>query len=115
MATFLTVLHVLISIGLIFSVLLQSGKGGGLASTFGGAGAGGAVFGGRGAASFLVRSSVILASLFVLSCVAQSVWAVRQRTEVVRSGVQRELSRSAGSPGTSEAPGTPAPTGTSGK
>jgi len=91
----LTILHVLISVALVFAILLQSGKGGGLASTFGGGGGTGAVFGGRGAASFLVRATIVFAILFGLSCVTQSVWVIKNRASLSTSGVQRELSQSA--------------------
>ena len=46
MYAFLIIVHVLIALGLVISVLLQSGKGTGLAGAFGGGGgAMGAVFG----------------------------------------------------------------------
>ena len=60
-------LHVLVSCGLIVSVLLQSSKGGGLAGTFGGSGITGGVFGGRGAAPFLTKATTVLAILFMLT------------------------------------------------
>ncbi len=67
--------HVIVSIGLILVVLMQSSKGEGLAgSAFGGGGGGGglggAVFGGRGAASFLSRATTVLAIVFMLNCIA---------------------------------------------
>jgi preprotein translocase subunit SecG len=69
--SFFIVLHVLICIGLVIVVLMQSAKGEGLAGAFGGGGAlSGAVFGGRGAASFLSRATTVLAVLFMLSCIA---------------------------------------------
>lgn len=57
--------YVVICVALIISVLLQSAKGEGLAGAFGGGGISGAVFGGRGAASFLSRSTSVLAVLFM--------------------------------------------------
>jgi preprotein translocase subunit SecG len=65
----LVFLHVLVSILLIVSVLLQSGKGGGLAGTFGGAGVTGGVFGGRGAAPFLAKATTVFAILFMLTAI----------------------------------------------
>ena len=67
---FLVFLHVLVSIALVVAVLLQSGKGGGLAGTFGGSGVTGGVFGGRGAAPFLVKATTIFAVLFVLTAIS---------------------------------------------
>ena len=43
MVAFLTVIHVILCIGLILSILLQSSKGGGLAGMFGGGGGAGRV------------------------------------------------------------------------
>lgn len=61
MIAFLSMIHVLISILLVVSILLQSSKGGGLAGMFGGGGGMGGVFGGRGAASFLSKVTMYLA------------------------------------------------------
>jgi len=62
--------HIVVSLLLIVSVLLQSGKGGGLAGTFGGAGVTGGVFGGRGAAPFLAKATTVFAILFMLTAIS---------------------------------------------
>ncbi len=62
-------MHVFISISLIIVVLMQSAKGEGLAGAFGGGGISGAVFGGRGAATFLSKTTTILAVAFMVSCI----------------------------------------------
>jgi preprotein translocase subunit SecG len=59
--------HILVCVGLIVVVLLQSGKGGGLAGAFGGAGGVGAVFGGQAAATFLTKATRYLAIAFMLT------------------------------------------------
>ena len=59
--------HIVVSFGLIVTVLLQSSKGGGLAGTFGGSGITGGVFGGRGAAPFLTKATTVCAILFMLT------------------------------------------------
>jgi preprotein translocase subunit SecG len=69
MGTFLLIVHLIICIGLIISILLQSSKGGGLSGAFGGAGGGGAVFGGAGAATFLSKVTTYLGVLFFLTCI----------------------------------------------
>ena len=67
------IIHVLICFALVVVVLMQSSKGEGLAGAFGGGGGvSGAVFGGRGAASFLSRSTTVLAVFFMLSCMGLS-------------------------------------------
>ena len=68
MYTFLLILFVLVCFALVVVILLQAGKGQGLAGTFGGPGAG-AVFGGRGAATFLSKSAGILATIYLALCV----------------------------------------------
>lgn len=61
--------HTLVCILLVIVVLMQSAKGEGLAGAFGGGGGlTGAVFGGRGAASFLSKSTTVLAIVFMLNC-----------------------------------------------
>ncbi|MBU1318974.1 MAG: preprotein translocase subunit SecG [candidate division Zixibacteria bacterium] len=69
MFTILITIHVLVSFGLIISVLMQSSKGEGLAGAFGGGGGvSGAVFGGRGAAPFLSKATTALAIMFMGMC-----------------------------------------------
>ncbi len=70
MFTIWVIFHVIVSIGLILVVLMQSAKGEGLAGTAFGGGLSGAVFGGRGAASFLSKATTVLAVLFMVNCAA---------------------------------------------
>ena len=65
-------IHLVICIGLIISVLLQSSKGEGLAGAFGGGGMTGTVFGGRGAATFLAKATTVLAISFFASALILS-------------------------------------------
>ncbi len=65
-------IHLLICVGLIISVLLQSSKGEGLAGAFGGGGMTGTVFGGRGAATFLAKATTVLAISFFASAMILS-------------------------------------------
>lgn len=74
MYSFLTAIHLIVCFGLVVSVLLQSGKGGGLAGAFGGQGGGGqAIFGGRGAATFLHKATAVLGALFLLTALMLAV------------------------------------------
>jgi preprotein translocase subunit SecG len=57
------VIHVLLGLGVIGLVLMQQGKGADAGAAFG-TGSSGTVFGAQGAASFLSRSTAILATLF---------------------------------------------------
>jgi len=61
-------IHLLICVFLVLVVLLQAGKGGGLAGAFGVAGgAAQSLFGGRGAATFLGKATTVLGISFMVS------------------------------------------------
>jgi len=93
MHALLVLLHVIISLGLILVVLLQSSKGGGLAGALGGGGGGmGAVFGGRGAGDFLTKLTTGLAIAFMLSCLLHSAISPTTSPEA-RSALQEELKK----------------------
>src|SRR5450432_3912022 len=66
MTTLLTILHVTVCLFLMLTVLLQSGKSGGMGAAFGGGG-GATVFGGSGASSFLRRLTAGAATIFMLA------------------------------------------------
>ena len=61
----LTTLHVLLTIALIALILLQRGKGADIGAAFG-SGASSTVFGSQGSASFLTRTTAVLATAFFL-------------------------------------------------
>lgn len=61
----LMIVHVLIALAIIGLVMLQQGRGADAGAGFGGAS--NSVFGARGAASFLSRSTAILATVFFLT------------------------------------------------
>lgn len=91
------VFHVLVCIGLVIVVLLQSSKGEGLAgSAFGGGGGvSGAVFGGRGAAGFLAKATTVLAVVFMVNCGALAFMSANKSApteagEVTESAVTRQ-------------------------
>ena len=76
MFAFFVVIHVLICLALILVVLLQSGRGGGLAGAFGGGG-GQAFFGGRGAATFLSKATSWLAVAFMAMSILLAILSSR--------------------------------------
>ena len=65
MFTLLLVIHILVSIVLIISILLQSGQAGGLSGAFGGGGGNQTLFGGRGAATFLTKATTYFGAAFL--------------------------------------------------
>ena len=64
MSTLLTILHIIVCLFLMLTVLLQSGKGGGMGAAFGGGNAA-TVFGGSGASSFLRKLTAGAATVFM--------------------------------------------------
>lgn len=79
MFAFFVVIHILICVALIFVVLLQSGRGGGLAGVFGG-GQAQTFFGGRGAATFLSKATAWLAISFMVLSIFLAVLSSRARS-----------------------------------
>src|SRR5579859_4459373 len=69
LTTFLDIVHVFVCAVLMFVVLLQQGKGGGMGAAFGGGGAA-QVFGGRGAGNLLTRATAVCAGVFMLTSVS---------------------------------------------
>ncbi len=92
--TLAVVFHVLLAVAIIGIVLLQRGKGADAGAGFG-AGASGTVFGARGSASFLSRTTAVLATLFFLTSLGLTYLFSQQK-----DGDQRRRHGHAGSPGT---------------
>jgi preprotein translocase subunit SecG len=69
LTTLLDILHIGVCFFLMFVVLLQQGKGGGMGASFGG-GATQQVFGGRGAGNILTRATAVCAGIFMLTSVS---------------------------------------------
>lgn len=94
----MVIFHTLVCILLIIVVLMQSSKGEGLAGAFGGGGSGltGAVFGGRGAASFLSKSTTVLAIVFMINCGALAYMSSNRtgaQATAAESAVTREAAK----------------------
>ncbi len=71
------VIHVLLGLGVVGLVLMQQGKGADAGAAFG-TGSSGSVFGAQGAASFLSRSTAILATLFFVTSLGLAVLNSKQ-------------------------------------
>jgi preprotein translocase subunit SecG len=76
MLAFLTVVHVLLCVFMIFVILLQPGKDAGMGAALGG-GAATSAFGGRGAVTFLSRVTAVCAGLFFLTSLTLSFQGMR--------------------------------------
>ena len=86
MLTIITTLHILTAVAIVALVLLQQGKGADAGAAFG-AGGSGTVFGSRGAASFLTRTTAVLALVFFITSLGLA-WIASQQVER-RSVVER--------------------------
>ncbi len=97
MGTFLLVLLFFVGLFLMFVVLLQRGRGGGLAGAFGGLG-GQSAFGTKAGDVFTIITIVTAAIWVVLSCLAG--WRLREESKAFyanRPGVETEI-KSEGKP-----------------
>ena len=94
MYTFLLILHLLICLSLIGVVLVQSGKGGGLAGgAFGGSAQ--TVFGGRGATDFFTKATMALGGAFFLTSLVLALMSSGNIGGGKRSLIQTEAQRGA--------------------
>jgi preprotein translocase subunit SecG len=106
--TLAVVFHALLAFAIIGIVLLQRGKGADAGAGFG-AGASGTVFGARGSASFLSRTTAVLATLFFLSSLGLTYLFSQQKapTSVVDT-VGQPTPAPVTTPGLPALPGAPA-------
>jgi preprotein translocase subunit SecG len=111
MYALLMALHLIVCLCLVAVILVQSGKGGGLAGgAFGGATQ--TVFGGRGATDFVTRATIVLGVLFFATSISLALITTRGNVGG-RSVVSEAARRAAGAAppaGTPPATGTPAGT-----
>ena len=101
--TIFSVFYVLIAAAMIVLILMQRGDGANAGASFGG-GASGTVFGARGSASFLTRSTAVLAGLFFILSLGMGIYLSHHG---VRPSAQQTLGVMAGAG--SSAPATSAP------
>ena len=108
MYVFLIVIHLLVCLALIGVVLMQSGKGGGLAGgAFGGSAQ--TVFGGRGATDFMSKATMVLGGLFFALSLLLAVMSTRSITQT--RSLMGEQARRAAASAPAQPGGTPAGTG----
>jgi preprotein translocase subunit SecG len=77
----ITVIHVIVSIGLILVVLLQTGKGAEVGAVFGGSSA--TIFGSSGAGNFLTKLTSGMAIVFMLTSLALGYFAGRKPSATI--------------------------------
>ncbi|HEY1551513.1 MAG TPA: preprotein translocase subunit SecG [Kofleriaceae bacterium] len=92
MTTLLTVLHILVCIFLMLTVLLQSGKSGGMGAAFGGGNAA-TVFGGSGASTFLRKLTAGAVTVFMLDSMTLAFLASRNSGDALEKFGEQEQQR----------------------
>jgi preprotein translocase subunit SecG len=102
----LSIVHLLVTLGLILIVLLQSGKGADIGAAFGG-GSSQTVFGGRGAATFLSKLTSALAVLFMLTSLTLTILASQRGSSTVIGEEAPQPTQSAPREGGAPAPAAP--------
>jgi preprotein translocase subunit SecG len=110
MYALLMTIHLIVCLCLVAVVLVQSGKGGGLAGgAFGGATQ--TVFGGRGATDFITRATIILGVLFFVTSLSLALLTMRGGTggqkSIVSEAARRAASSAPQTPGTAPSTGAP--------
>jgi preprotein translocase subunit SecG len=77
----ITILHVLVSVGLILVVLLQTGKGAEVGAVFGGSSS--TIFGSSGAGNFLTRLTTGMAIVFMATSLTLGYFAGRKPSSTI--------------------------------
>ena len=106
-----TILHVIVSVGLILVVLLQTGKGAEIGAVFGGSSS--TIFGSSGAGNFLTRLTTGMAVVFMITSLALGYFAGRKPSATIFDSRTPAATPSAAQPVVpaqpQSAPGAPAP------
>ena len=107
MTTIAVIIHITVSLALIFIVLLQHGKGAGIGAAFGGSSQ--TVFGSTGAAPFLAKLTAVAAILFMVTSLGLT-FLGRQKEASVMKGAKPPVSQSVpAAPAKPEMPIVPSP------
>ncbi len=100
--TFIDIIHIGACLILMFVVLLQQGKGGGMGAAFGGGGAA-QVFGGRGAGNILTRATAVCAATFMLTSVTLA-YLSSSRDRGLERAAEQQKAQKMSTQGTPRAP-----------
>jgi preprotein translocase subunit SecG len=95
------IVHIIVSLALIFIVLLQTGRGAGIGAAFGGSSQ--TIFGSSGATPFLAKLTAVAAVLFMVTSLALTILGHRGGTSVMQGAAPASQSAPA------ETPASPAP------
>lgn len=108
---FLVFIHLIVCVGLIFFILIQSNKGMGLSGAFGAMGGSDSVFSTSGGMNILVKITIVLSLVFTVSTLALSLkkppmetGGIMQRSVGDQPQSVKELIQQVGDTSTSELP-----------
>src|SRR4051794_2640850 len=109
MILLVTIIHVIVSIGLILVVLLQTGKGAEMGAVFGGSSS--TIFGSSGAGNFLTRLTTGMAIVFMITSLTLGYFSGRRSSTSIfdtRGGpTEQAVPRTPAAPGTAPQPAAP--------
>jgi preprotein translocase subunit SecG len=91
MYTFLLILFILVSFSLVVVILLQAGKGQGLAGSIGGGAGSNSIFGSRGAVDFLSKATTWMAAMYMVIAILIGVVYKSTTDEVQKSLIQKKV------------------------
>jgi len=91
MYTFLIILFVILSFLMIVVILLQAGKGKGLAGAISGGMAGQSIFGGRGAGDFLSKATTYIAAGYMALAIVIGLYYKTEAEETQKSLIQKRM------------------------
>jgi preprotein translocase subunit SecG len=82
MYIFILIIHIIVSLILVAMILLQAGKGGGLADTFGGGGSQVTIFGQK-ASAFLTKATTVSAVLFLCTSLSLAFLSSKKQRSIM--------------------------------
>lgn len=93
MITLVTIIHIIVSIGLILVVLLQTGKGADMGAVFGGSSS--TIFGSSGAGNFLTRLTTGMAVVFMITSLTLGYFSGRKPSATIFDSQRPEVGQPA--------------------
>ena len=83
MYIFVLIVHIIVSLVLVATILLQAGKGGGLADTFGGGGGSQTTIFGQKASNFLTKATTVSAVFFLCTALTLAILSSKRKKSIM--------------------------------
>ncbi len=106
MITFIVAVHIIVSLGLILVVLIQTGRGAEMGAVFGGSSS--TIFGSSGAGNFLTRLTTAMAIVFMLTSLTLGYFTGKAPTSSIFDSISPPAGQQAPPTTTQEKADTPA-------